>query len=183
LAASDRSHCRPRRNSRHPPSLNLQHTTAAWTLRRRIYVVFVKVPFAGLTEMLERLRSPEGPIRYRTDRDLTFDLQPVVFPQGFELQVKSIALWDRGRTTRCVWLLQSDSDPKVMARHGTVNIVRKKPPADRKGRRDQFAADGVLVRSAEGSELMTKIGGERGSSRPCSTLCLPPGSYPPTACR
>jgi hypothetical protein len=107
--------------------------TAAWTLRREVYVVLINVPFGGMTEMLERLRSAEGAIRYRADRDLSFDLQPVVFPQGLDLQTKSIAVWDRARTTRSFWLLQSDSDPKSVAKQ--PNIQHSKEEASQLIRR------------------------------------------------
>jgi hypothetical protein len=72
-----------------PVRENAEDGTAAWTLRREFYVIFIDVPFAGLTQMLELLRRPDGPLRYRTDPDLTFDLQPVVFPHLVDLQAKS----------------------------------------------------------------------------------------------
>lgn len=74
--------------------------SAAWTLRREIYYLFIGVPFAGLTDVLSRLATSNGPIRSITDPDFRFELRPIVMPAAFELQTESVALWDTARTTR-----------------------------------------------------------------------------------
>lgn len=74
--------------------------SAAWTLRREIYFLFIGVPFAGLTDFLGRMVTDNGPIRAVSDPDLRFELRPVVIPAAFEMQTESVALWDRPRTTR-----------------------------------------------------------------------------------
>lgn len=74
--------------------------SAAWTLRREIYFLFIGLPFAGLTDFLGRMVTDDGPIRAASDPDLRFELRPVVIPAAFELQTESVALWDQPRTTR-----------------------------------------------------------------------------------
>lgn len=74
--------------------------SAAWTLRREIYFLFIGLPFAGLTDFLSRMASVNGPIRTAADPDVRFELQPIVIPAAFEVQTDSLALWDKARTTR-----------------------------------------------------------------------------------
>lgn len=74
--------------------------SAAWTLRREIYFLFIGLPFAGLTDFLSRMGSVNGPIRTAADPDFRFELRPTVLPAGFEYQAESLALWDKARTTR-----------------------------------------------------------------------------------
>ncbi len=90
-----------------PWSLPVRETassgSSAWTLRRDIYVVFLWMPFAGLTDFLERVATANGPIRLKTGPALRVEMQPVVMPATFEVQTTSIALFDNPRTTRCLW--------------------------------------------------------------------------------
>lgn len=74
--------------------------SAAWTLRREIYFLFIGLPFAGLTDFLSRMASANGPIRTAADPDFRFELRPIVLPAAFEVQTDSVALWDKARTTR-----------------------------------------------------------------------------------
>ena len=74
--------------------------SAAWTLRREIYFLFIGLPFAGLTDFLSRMASANGPIRTSADPDFRFELRPIVIPAAFEVQTDSVALWDKARTTR-----------------------------------------------------------------------------------
>ena len=74
--------------------------SAAWTLRRDIYFLFIGLPFAGLTDFLSRMASATGPIRTSADPDFRFELRPIVIPAAFEVQTDSVALWDTARTTR-----------------------------------------------------------------------------------
>ncbi len=74
--------------------------SAAWTLRRELYFLFIGLPFAGLTDFLGRMVTDDGPIRAVSDPDLRFELRPVVIPAAFEMQTESVALWDQLRTTR-----------------------------------------------------------------------------------
>lgn len=73
--------------------------SAAWTLRREVYFLFIGLPFAGLTDFLRRMTSANGPIRNAYDPDFRFELRPTVLPAGFEYQAESLALWDKARTT------------------------------------------------------------------------------------
>lgn len=87
--------------------------SAAWTLRRVTYVVVLKLPFAGLTDFLERLESADGPVRRRKRSSIGFDMQPIIFPAGLEEQSKSLVYWDREQTTRSLWLLRGDKGPDI----------------------------------------------------------------------
>jgi len=74
--------------------------SAAWTLRREVYFLFIGLPFAGLTDFLRRMASPNGPIRTAADPDFRVELRPIVLPAGFEFQAESLTLWDKSHTTR-----------------------------------------------------------------------------------
>lgn len=74
--------------------------SAAWTVRREIYFLFIGLPFSGLVDFMERTSTDNGPIRLASDPDLRFELRPVVIPAGFDIQTESVALWDVARTTR-----------------------------------------------------------------------------------
>lgn len=74
--------------------------SAAWTLHREIYFLFIVVPFAGLTDFLGPMVTDNGPFRAVSDPGLRFELQPIVIPALFDMQAESVALWDRPRTTR-----------------------------------------------------------------------------------
>lgn len=74
--------------------------SAAWTLRREIYFLFIGIPFAGLTDFLDRMSSTNGPIRKSTDPEFRFELRPIVFPAGLEAQTESLGFWDKARSTR-----------------------------------------------------------------------------------
>lgn len=90
--------------------------SAAWTLRRSIYAVFVKVPFAGLVDLLSRAASPNGPIRRRSDEELGVDMTPIVIPTAFEYQVSDLHVWDRQETTRCFWHFSRAADRNTLLR-------------------------------------------------------------------
>ena len=87
-----------------------QNGSAAWTLRRRTYVIFIDLPFAGLLDFLSRLMSENGPIRRRNQQELAIGMTPIVIPAGFECQARHLDLWDEGKTTRCFWHLSKDGD-------------------------------------------------------------------------
>lgn len=74
--------------------------SAAWTLRREIYFLFIDVPFAGLTDFLERMSTTNGPIRKSTDPDFRFELRPIIFPAGLEVQTDSLGFLDKAGATR-----------------------------------------------------------------------------------
>lgn len=82
--------------------------TTAWTLHREVYVIFITAPFAGLTDLLEKLCSSNGPIRRRHSEDLSVELQPVIFPGGFEVQAQSVSYWDSNHSTRTTLLFSQD---------------------------------------------------------------------------
>ena len=86
--------------------------SAAWTLRREIYFLFIRLPFAGLTDFLSRMASTDGPIRTTEDPDFRFELRPIVISAGLELQTESMAFWDRGRATRSLLQFALPTDVK-----------------------------------------------------------------------
>ena len=94
--------------------------SAAWTLRRDLYYLFVCLPFAGLNHFLELLASPRGPVRKQTDEPLRGELQPIILPAGIETQVERIALSDRGKTIRTT--LVFDNPDKTQAIEASKNL-------------------------------------------------------------
>jgi hypothetical protein len=82
--------------------------SAAWTLRREIYFLFIGLPFAGLNDFLKRMSTENGPIRTASDPELRFELRPFVIPAGFEMQTESFAFWDQARTTRSFLMFSPD---------------------------------------------------------------------------
>ena len=82
--------------------------TSAWTLHREVYVIFITVPFAGLTDLLDKLCSVNGPIRRRHSDDLSVELQPVIFPGGFDVQAQSVNYWDSHHSTRTTFVFSRD---------------------------------------------------------------------------
>ncbi len=88
--------------------------SAAWTLRREIYFLFIGLPFAGLTDFLSRMVSSNGPIRTVADPDFRFELRPIVIPAGFELQTESLAVWDKARTTRSFLQFARSDQQKIV---------------------------------------------------------------------
>ena len=88
--------------------------TTAWTLRRKAYALFIRLPFAGLTDYLARVVDAQGPIRATSDPGLRFELRPLIVPATFEMQAASIALIDDARTTRsCMHFEPGDMDQAV----------------------------------------------------------------------
>ena len=88
--------------------------SAAWTLRRETYFLFIGLPFAGLTDFLGRMVTDNGPIRAASDPDLRFELRPAVVPAAFEMQTESVALWDQPRTTRSFLQLARPGKAKMV---------------------------------------------------------------------
>jgi hypothetical protein len=84
--------------------------SAAWTLRRDIYFIFISVSFAGLINFLDRTTADNSPIRLSSAPDLRIEMRPIIMPAGFDLQSESIALWDTDRTTRTFLKFQSNED-------------------------------------------------------------------------
>lgn len=74
--------------------------SAAWTLKRELYYLFISLPFAGLSNFLERLASPNGQVRRQIDGHLRGELLPIILPAGFEVLVKRIATTDQGDAIR-----------------------------------------------------------------------------------
>jgi len=79
--------------------------SSCWSLCRDVYVLFVTVPFAGLTDFLERMaRSIEkSPIRQRDSAPIPVQMQPIIVPPMLEHTCQHILLWDKELTTRCFW--------------------------------------------------------------------------------
>lgn len=103
--------------------------SAAWTLRREIYYLFIGVPFAGLTDLLTRLATSNGPIRSITDPDFRFELRPIVMPAAFELQTESVALWDTARTTRSFLQFAPPGQTTVIPKIDDVVKAERSAPA------------------------------------------------------
>ncbi len=107
--------------------------SAAWTLRRCLYVVLLTVPFGGLRAVLDKLAGPSGPVRSSTDEALPAELVPLVFPLGFEAQAKEINVWDPARTTRTCWQFAdphgrpgaSDTDASRIAQRGAEACLQE----------------------------------------------------------
>ena len=87
-----------------PWSLPVRETandgSAAWTLRRDVYFIFIDLPFAGLTDLLSRISGESGHLRTASAQPLRFEWWPILMHSGFEVQAESIALFDRAQTTR-----------------------------------------------------------------------------------
>ena len=77
--------------------------SSAWTLRREVYVLFIRLPFAGLTDFLERMVTAiyNGPIRLRDAEPLRVQMQPIVIPPMTEYMSQNISFYDKEQTTRC----------------------------------------------------------------------------------
>ena len=103
--------------------------SAAWTLRREIYYMFIGLPFAGLTDFLRRMVRANGPIRTVADPDLRFELRPIVIPAAFEIQTESLALWDKARTTRSFLQFASPGQDKTVPTVEQVIDADKTAPA------------------------------------------------------
>lgn len=103
--------------------------SAAWTLRREIYFLFIGLPFAGLTDFLNRMVTDTGPIRAASDPDLRFELRPVVVPAGFEMQTESVALWDQPRTTRSFLQFAGPGEAKTVPTVEQVIDAERNAPA------------------------------------------------------
>ena len=103
--------------------------SAAWTLRREIYYLFICLPFAGLTDFLGRIASANGPICTVADPDFRFELRPIVIPAAFEMQTESLALWDKARTTRLFLQFASPGQDKTVPTVEQVIDADKTAPA------------------------------------------------------
>ena len=103
--------------------------SAAWTLRREIYFLFIGLPFAGLTDFLSRMATEDGPIRTASDPDFRFELRPVVIPAAFEIQTESLALWDKNRTTRSLLQFSSPDGKDAVPTVEQVIENEQKAPA------------------------------------------------------
>jgi hypothetical protein len=51
-----------------------------------------------------------GPIRLRKGDELGIELQPIVFPGGFDVQAQSVNHWDKKRSTRTTLVFSSKDD-------------------------------------------------------------------------
>ena len=72
--------------------------TAAWTIRRLTYAIFINVPFVGLTEFLHSIEAVDGFVRPIGGAPLRSEFRPVIFPQGLDVQAPSISTWDTERS-------------------------------------------------------------------------------------
>ena len=103
--------------------------SAAWTLRREIYYLFIGLPFAGLTDFLRRMASANGPIRTVADLDFRFEFRPIVIPALFELHTESLVLWDKARTTRSFLQFASPGQDKTVPTVEQVIDAERTAPA------------------------------------------------------
>lgn len=120
--------------------------SAAWTLRRHVYFLFISLPFAGLTDFLRRAASANGPIRAVADPSLRFELRPIVLPPAFPLQADSLALWDTARSTRSFlqFALPGEAD-SIPITAENLAAARVAPPT----LRDVEAISGEVVTAIE----------------------------------
>lgn len=88
--------------------------SAAWTLRRAVYFLFIGLPFAGLTDFLARMATGNGPIRTVSAPALRFEWRPLVALGAFERQTESLAIWDGARTTRSFLQFALPGEEKVV---------------------------------------------------------------------
>lgn len=85
--------------SGHPRREQAPGKPTTWTQSRELYMVFLSLPFAGLTDLLQRLASSDGPIRRVLDPALRFEWRPLVLLAGYEHLAADIAYGDEPRTT------------------------------------------------------------------------------------
>ena len=102
---------------------------AAWTLRREVYFLFIGVPFAGLTDFMNRIVSENGPLRAAADPELRFELRPVVMPAAIEMLADSVALWDRARTTRSFLQFTRPGEAKTVPNVDEIVDAERNAPA------------------------------------------------------
>lgn len=86
--------------------------TAAWTIRRMAYAIFINVPFAGLGGLLKAIEATNGFVRQTTATTLRSEFRPVIFPQGIDLQAPSISTWDSARSARST-LVFNDAESRT----------------------------------------------------------------------
>jgi len=98
--------------------------SAAWTIRRHIYVVCIHVPFSVFGLVLDWLADNSELIQcIREDENLAdspFGMQPLVMPGGLDALGAEVKYWDAGKTTRLVWnfadVKVNSSTPDKLAR-------------------------------------------------------------------
>ena len=87
--------------------------SAAWTVRRPAYVIFVTVPFWGLADLLGLMSRVNGPVRPTSADPLRPEFLPVIIPAGLDTQVSTASWWDPERTTHCT--VEFDGDVRAEA--------------------------------------------------------------------
>ena len=85
------------------PVLEQGQGSAAWTLRRDLYLVFVSVPFAWLGDALSRLASADGPVRPASAPAFAPGVVPLVLPAMLERQAEELRMRDRGGSALVTW--------------------------------------------------------------------------------
>lgn len=83
----------------YPRRTDVPGKPAMWSQTRELYYVYLTLPFAGLTDLLRRLVSIQGPVRRHDDPRLPFEWQPMVLSAGLEHLVADLTLDDDPRTT------------------------------------------------------------------------------------
>ena len=127
--------------------------SVAWTLRRDVYVLFIGVPFAGLTDLLERISTTNGSVRRQSDPTLRVELQPTIIPTGYEYQAESVTSWDKTRATRSFWLL------------GQVGRERSVPTVEEVKLLDQQGEDSLRVAENISDEVTAMVQSVQGKGR------------------
>jgi alkanesulfonate monooxygenase SsuD/methylene tetrahydromethanopterin reductase-like flavin-dependent oxidoreductase (luciferase family) len=84
--------------------------SAAWTVRREIYFLFIGLPFAGLTDFLKRMHSVNGPLRRTQDPDFRVELRPFVIPTALDAMADHLEFWDKARSTRSYLNFKPEKD-------------------------------------------------------------------------
>lgn len=94
--------------------------SAAWTLRREIYVVLVAMPFAGLADFVARMATYGASVRRADDSPEGIEMQPFVMPVASASQIRRIVLWDRERTTRSLLQLAGEVPQRPARENGDI---------------------------------------------------------------
>lgn len=103
----------------------------AWTLRRDGYFIFIELPFAALTDFLDRMAMDSGPIRSTSAPDLRFELRPLLMLGGFGTKAESVALFDQARMTRSFLKLAPVGETNAVPTIEQVMEAERDAPATR----------------------------------------------------
>lgn len=116
--------------------------SAAWTLRRNIYVLLLDLPFAGLSHFLKHMFAPRGLLPQQDNSEPRVEMQPIIMPSLAPTVLKTISYWDKGHTTRC--LLQFNTDLQEETPEAIEDVERAKANAEDLLTTAEEASSGIL---------------------------------------